>query len=419
MRKTHTIILLVLSLILLGCSREAQVGKVFPAWQEGELDIHFINTARGECTYQILPDGTTFLVDASGGLMAFGIDISDPLPAKPSDKISAGKVIVDYINHFNPRQSKGRLDYFLLTHFDSDHFGTIKDTLAMHESGLFRLGSLPYIGSELKIGAIFDRAYPDYDYPNAKKFKSTHIRNYRAFTEWTAAENGTKIARWQAGSTSQIMLKHNDKYDFSLRAYSSSGEFWTGEGEQTIKLFPTKEEFAEGSKEAVPAENAFCNSYILSYGNFDFFHGGDLQYNKSDIFPYMDAEAPVAKVAHKVELMKANHHGTAFTNSELLLSTLKPDAVVFNPWRDVHPRPCSIERILNANPDCEMFSTNMPAKNEAVLGDYLQLFKAKSGHIVVRVAEGGESYMIYSLDDNDQEYRVTGIYGPYECSERY
>ena len=43
---------------------EVSVGQILPAWSEGELDIHFINTGRGECAFYILPDGTTLLVDA-------------------------------------------------------------------------------------------------------------------------------------------------------------------------------------------------------------------------------------------------------------------------------------------------------------------------------------------------------------------
>ena len=41
-----------------------EIGKPLPKWQEGYLDIHHINSARGECTFYILPDGTTMLVDA-------------------------------------------------------------------------------------------------------------------------------------------------------------------------------------------------------------------------------------------------------------------------------------------------------------------------------------------------------------------
>ena len=42
----------------------AVVGEPLPAWQKGYLDLHHINTGRGNCAFFILPDGTTMLVDA-------------------------------------------------------------------------------------------------------------------------------------------------------------------------------------------------------------------------------------------------------------------------------------------------------------------------------------------------------------------
>ena len=43
---------------------EVIVGKPLPLWTEGCLDIHHINTGRGESAFYILPDGTTMLIDA-------------------------------------------------------------------------------------------------------------------------------------------------------------------------------------------------------------------------------------------------------------------------------------------------------------------------------------------------------------------
>ena len=41
-----------------------EIGKPLSAWAEGCLDIHAINSGRGECTFYIMPDGTTMCVDA-------------------------------------------------------------------------------------------------------------------------------------------------------------------------------------------------------------------------------------------------------------------------------------------------------------------------------------------------------------------
>ena len=39
-------------------------GDTSIAWMEGYLDLHHINTGRGDVAYYIFPDGTTLLFDA-------------------------------------------------------------------------------------------------------------------------------------------------------------------------------------------------------------------------------------------------------------------------------------------------------------------------------------------------------------------
>ena len=71
-----------------------QVGQPLPVWQEGYLDIHQINTGRGNSAFLILPDGTTALIDAGE------LDPTDPrtmsprnTPAKPNGDRHAGEWI--------------------------------------------------------------------------------------------------------------------------------------------------------------------------------------------------------------------------------------------------------------------------------------------------------------------------------------
>src|SRR5690606_8392419 len=57
---------------------ESLIGKVLPDWEEGYLDIHAINTGRGESTLLIFPDGTTMLVDAAASLIDPNHEIPPP-----------------------------------------------------------------------------------------------------------------------------------------------------------------------------------------------------------------------------------------------------------------------------------------------------------------------------------------------------
>jgi hypothetical protein len=43
----------------------------------------------------------------------------------------------------------------------------------------------------------------------------------------------------------------------------------------------------------------------------------------------------------------------------------------------------------------------------------LKSLAADQGHIVVRVAPGGESYRIIVLDDRDEKMTIRSVHGPY------
>ncbi len=405
--------------VFCSCSGESvKVGVPLPAWQEGEMDIHFINTGRGECTWQIMPDGTTFLVDASGSLLKFGVEASDPLPSKPSDDLTAGKVVVDYINHFSPAVSAGHVNYFMLTHHHPDHMGSLNPEVPYHESGLFQLSSITEIGSSLVFDTILDRDYPAFSYPTPESQDSRLMHNYEAFLDWTAETNGSKIEQWNVGSCSQVVPVHNPDCGVSVRNFAGNGRFWTGEGEENFTLMPTTEEFEAGDPKAIPTENCYSCAYILTFGDFDFFAGGDLQYNDRSRYAYKDAETPLTRAGHKVEVMKANHHGTLHTQDPGLMAVLCPDVWVCSNWRDVQPRPITVDTVLEANPDCDIYCTNMPEVNKEVLGEErLEKMASQCGHVVVRVAPDGKSYMVYVLDDNDEQYIVKSVHGPYQCAE--
>lgn len=55
----------ILSIVLSFSPSGAQtVGEVLPPWTPGTLDVHQINTGKGDAALFIFPDGTTLLVDA-------------------------------------------------------------------------------------------------------------------------------------------------------------------------------------------------------------------------------------------------------------------------------------------------------------------------------------------------------------------
>lgn len=388
--------------------------SILPLWQEGELLIHAINTGRGECMFYILPDGTTMLVDAAGSLLETDPK-SMPTAPKPNSSITSGKVIADYIRHFIPVKSGGKLDYFLLTHYHEDHMGSVSKTKS--DKGDFYDMSMSEVASAFHIKTFIDRDYPSFDTPTELDMDNNKMRNYKKFLEWTKTANGTKVERFVVGSDNQFILNFEaTRYpDFSIRNIAANGQVWTGNGLEYSSEIPPRESFASLSADALPPENILSCVFMLHYGKFDYFAGGDIQYNGRSSYAWRDIEAPVAEVVSDVEVMKACHHGTSNCNSDALLRKLNPEVMIANVWRDVQPNPATMDRMWGINGRCDIFTTNFADKNKQIFGTELSKFKSTGGHIVVKVVNQGAEYYVFVLDDNDQEYKVKSTYGPYKA----
>lgn len=403
----------------------AKVGEVLPAWTEGTLDVHSISTGRGESYLYIFPDGTTLIVDAAGALLTPELcaqqGIAGPLDFKPNGNISSAKVIADYVEHFNPNGKV--VDYWMNSHFDTDHMGNFPETYAAtsslsasiqkHPEGGFYLNGINELGTLLDFKKIIDRGYTTpVNRSTEKRFK-----DYIKFLDWTKKTKGTVYEEANVGHADQVVMTHNpSKYnDFSIRILCGGGKYWTGTGENWKANYPTK---ADGSPDVAtikaddPKENVYSVGFMLSFGKFDLFTAGDLQYNGRTATPWFDSEKPLIPVVKQVEVMKACHHGTSNTNSPELLKVLAPSTLLISPWRTVQPNPETLARFKAVNQNVNMFTTGVETQNKALLNDISSSMKSWGGHIVVRVAPNGE-YKVYVLDDNNQQYKVKSIHGKY------
>lgn len=388
---------------------EELVGQVLPDWEEGYLDIHAINTGRGESQLLIFPDGTTMLVDAAGSLISPTNAIPPPAQ-KPNTNVSPGLAITNYTNHFIKTASK-KINYLLLTHFDPDHMGSYAASLPLDPTGTFRMGGITEVGAKIAVDKIIDRGYPDYNFPTDMTSED-RIDNYIKFINWAKTQKGATAEQFDVGKNDQIVLKENpSKYsNFEIRNVCSNGVVWTGSGTSTVNTLPPAADFVEANG----SENILSIGFVLSYGKFNFFTAADLQYGGRTAHPWKDIEAPVAVVVPEVDVMKASHHGTGNCNGEAIMNKLNPQTVVIHPWRDVQPNPETISRMFTTNNTVQIFSTNMTDANKPRLGANLNRLRAIEGHVVVRVSPGGDEYFVYVLDDTNQEYKVTGVYGPYQ-----
>lgn len=424
---------LLLQLIGELCAQGIQPGQDLPAWQEGMMDLHHINTGRGDAAFYVFPDGTTMLVDA-GEMNPTSPRVMSARNATmhPDYTRHPYEWIAVYIDSMMPKGQEPRLDYAMITHFDSDHFGSIYYGAPVSESKKYALTGMAGVGELVPIHNMIDRGYPDYTYPVdmkselmdevLKQFpryrgKYLTIKNYWNFVDHQVKENGMKAASLKVGRDDQITLQYKPEAfsNFKVRNIKSNGTYWSGKGYETFEYFPS---FKDSAFNKMPGENPMSNAIRIEYGNFTYFTGGDMPGDTSLGKPFWhDTESPAAPIIGEVDVTTLNHHGNRDSHNATYVRALKARVYIQQSWSSDHPGHEVLRRLtstyLYPGPR-DLFATNTLQPNIDVIGPSLpNSYKAPNGHIVVRVMPGGDEYYVIALDDENIEYKVNAVFGPY------
>ena len=376
---------------------KVELGKALPAWSEGELDIHTISTGRGECLFIILPDGTTMVVDAG----EFSRESSEykNVAQRPNAVTRPSQTYANYIRNYMPK-GRGAIDYFHLSHFHMDHMGNMEGSYSYFSEGKvsYLLSGVTALYHQIPFLEIIDRAYGKYDNLKVNSMSTESLANYRKFLDYQVGKNALRASQFKLGANDQFALKYNaEAYtNFKIENVCSNCCIW--EGGKSVDIYAGKSK----------AENAASCGFVIRYGNFDFHSAGD-------IGEYADLEYRVAKVVGQVEAAKAHHHLSPASNNEKMMKVLKPQVLVATSFyvREIQPDKSKFDFITNAG--CDIFCTSVgESLIEQYPTDYAKC-NATSGHIVIRVAPQGDTFMVYTLDDSNSLYRVKHIDGPYNC----
>ncbi|MCL2744494.1 MAG: MBL fold metallo-hydrolase [Planctomycetaceae bacterium] len=366
----------------------------FSDWKEGFLDIHHISTGRGESTFIIAPDGTTMLIDA--GDLADGRAEETVLPRLPNGSKLPGEWIAEYIKRF----AKPHLDYVMLTHFHSDHIGSVPKTGAKKSAAGYVLTGISEVAEYISIGKIIDRCFPNYDYPTRKQVEGSNksfFADYLAFADYQRKNRKTVFEKFIPGSKEQFTLKTSPaKYPFTIQNIAANAIVWTGKGTETKTVIP---------QETVLDENVYSCSVKISYGNFAYFQGGDI----CGLPVKRDVETAIADVTGKIDVMSMNHHAYSDSANPHFLSILRPRIMVIPVWDTWHPHISALTRMTDKNiyPDERLtFATGMHKDNIERLGDLATSIVSPQGHTVIRVTDGGAKYRVFVLDSSVEVPKV-------------
>jgi len=405
---------------------ENEIGKTLSPWAEGCLDIHAINSGRGECTFYIMPDGTSLCCDAGEiSSETSGLSGDHPrVPQKPNANTRPYVTYANYIQHFLPGGVK-YLDYMVMTHFHNDHFGTPADPVyneVTRGGTTWRQTGIMALYDMVPFDKMIDRAYSssdrNYDFVDKTGISySNGYQSYANFIYWARQAKNLKVERAKLNSTTQIKLQNDPSAypDFVVEVNAVNGYVKGEEVQSTPKKI---------------AENGTSISFMISYGDFDYLASGDGGTNTVIGMPLARA------INKKIEAMKSHHHFAWDTMSSAMMKIYQPKVVVSQSFYDHQPdmghdwkcngasyelqtshefqnawKAYAVENIADKN----WYFTNLHTTVASTYPDEVAKMRGKNGHVVIRVKEGGDEFYVYMLDDNDFEYKVVQIDGPFTC----
>jgi len=388
-------------------------------WKEGYLDIHHILTGSGDCAFIVMPDGTNMVVDAGDigdrKLRKFGYPLKST-NQYPNDSITAAQRIIQYIRQVYPKNNHPIINYALLTHYHDDHIGgiTINTKTAAH--GAYKLSGITELGDSLQIKNLIDRNYPNYNYPTdlrkAYQNEPSIFLNLLKFIHYQQKKNGMGAAQLIPGSTTQLQMinKKSNYQNFSIRGVKANGTIWTGKGDETKTYFTADSVLSNGKFN----ENPLSLAIKISYGNFDYFTGGDNTGLQGFGMPqWFDVETPMAKAVGNVEVTTLCHHGCRDAVNDNFLHFLNPQTIVHQTWSSNHPGEEVLHRMIYKEIK-NVFATNILDETRTTLGFWLtNTYKSIFGHIIVRVLPGGNKYYVLIAETINNRVHIKKVFGPY------
>ncbi|HQQ95850.1 MAG TPA: MBL fold metallo-hydrolase [Cyclobacteriaceae bacterium] len=408
------LLLIFLSGFLPACGQEL----TWKPWQEGYLDIHHISTGSGNATFMVFPDGTTLLFDAGEVDRVARTRTPNPLkasPPLPADTVTAGQSIINYIRFFHSQIKQ--LDYGVVSHFHSDHYGSLKPGQRLSRLGNYRLTGITEVHESIPFVHLLDRGYPDYNYPvdlRSKVLDKEVFANYLTFVNSQVQAGKLKASSLRAGSTNQIRtIIHPNKYPaFMVRNIKSSHSLWTGKDTLSVRIIP------EAILEKDYNENPLSLALEITYGSFNYFTGGDMTGLRGFGLPsWFDTETPTAAVVGPVDVLSINHHGVRDASNLEFLHLLAPRVLVQQSWSSNHPGEEVLHRMIAPSTYSgprDIFATYIHPETVTTYGRWLNdNYRSQRGHIVVRVYPGGSQYEVWVMDDSrysEQAVLRTPIY---------
>ena len=380
------------------------VGTTLPKWEKGHFRISMLFNGRGESAFLVMPDSTSLMIDC-GDYVFGGRDVVKHLP---DDSRRAGEWISRYVLRENPNGKK--VDYFLLTHYHSDHAGSGKFSAGRSANGKYDISGIGQAMDMLDFKTFIDRSWPNVNDPSPRNdnfddWTVKHVKEVYAEAE----RRGIKVERFRLEKGSdQIRQLHGGGGKFSFTPLCARGEILKRDG-TVLDLGKF------GRPRSKFGENELSIGFILSLGDFRYFTAGDFQGGvKGADGKRVEIEDILAAECPQVDVVKANHHGH-HSMPDKLVNALHVRLVLAGIWHQAHMTRDTMRRLAKGGWPCLYAPGLFPEKRrkadeaEAWMKDVAPE-SFVGAHAVVDVAPDGKSYRLMMVTAADESFRILGAY---------
>jgi beta-lactamase superfamily II metal-dependent hydrolase len=322
-KKVTAIVISLVVLFVFG-SHAVAVGT----WTRGNFEIHVFQIGQADSQLIVSPKGKTLLIDV--GELSWNSGQGAQLVANKIRHVMGA-------NH-------NRLDYIVATHLHADHIGYIGrgGIWALIENHGFTVGTL--IDRDAGVWNDLNQdGLPAQDEINWHNAGTTSGTGWQWLGYATDPANATKLNREIAilGSSRQIDLGPN----VTVTVIESDAQGVRMEDGQTAVAGDHTGETNP------PSENDYSITLKVSFGSLDYVTGGDTdgEYDTSGYgYTYNDVESVIAPRIGRVEVLHANHHGSAHSTNQVYVNALNPDVSLISCGSNSygHPDQDTLNRLL-------------------------------------------------------------------------
>lgn len=314
------------------------------------LSIYWIDTEGGAATLIVTPAGESVLIDTGnpGG--------------RDADRI--------YEVAHNVAGLK-QIDHLITTHWHIDHYG-----------------GAALLSDKLPVIEVLDKGIPD-TLREDKKF-AENIQGYRNM----AVKKRSLI---KAGGSIRLRTLSKDFQKMTLRFVGADKQF-TPVGKSFNKMSDCE---TISDKAVDQSDNANSVVFIMDYGPFRFFDGGDLSWNTEKKLVCPD------NLAGTVDVFQVNHHGLDASNNPLLVKALAPTVSIMGNGTKKGCGPETITTLRNTPSIKAQYQLHKNIRQDSAFNtgeEYIANLKenCQANYVKLTVAPDGKKYTV-SIPANKHE----------------